>query len=512
MTKTFISTHTEPVVQTKAGKLRGYITDGTYTFHGIKYADARRFQMPTEVQPWKGVKDALAYGYVCPLLQQPRLSNEVLVPHRFWPMDEHCQSLNVWTRSVDPEAKKPVMVWLHGGGFTAGSSIEHVAYDGENMSKYGDVVVVSINHRLNILGHFNLEPYDGKYANSGNVGVADMVAALHWIRDNIENFGGDPGNVTLFGQSGGGMKVWVLMQTPAANGLFHKGIIQSGVVDDLKSPKTDSSMLVSSMLDELGLTESSIKLLEIMPYERLAEAYLKVVRAVKQAGEYVGCAPMVNDYYLGHPCSVGFTDHAKTIPVLAGTVFGEFNWQRGVDKSKLSAEKTDALLVEKFGDAAEELKVLFIKAYPDKNPVDLLDLDYVFREFTKDFIAKKSCHPEAPTYSYLLAFDFPLDNGKPAWHCAEIPLVFHNADKVPAYNQPGVIDKLEAQMFDAWINFARTGNPGHDDLPAWPACTPGDEATMIFDRKCQVRHNHDDALYALYTTVSPKFGKMDPDN
>ena len=147
MARNFMCTKTDPVVETKAGKLRGFQLDGTYAFHGVKYADAKRFHQPTPVEPWEGIKNALAYGYVCPMLQQDQPSNELMVPHRYWPLDENCQYLNIWTQHLDPNAKKPVLVWLHGGGFAAGSSIEHIAYEGENMSKYGDVVVISLNHR-----------------------------------------------------------------------------------------------------------------------------------------------------------------------------------------------------------------------------------------------------------------------------------------------------------------------------------------------------------------------------
>lgn len=186
--------------------------------------------MPQEIT-WEGIKDASSYGFVCPLLSQDTPSAELLVPHRYWPQDEHCQNLNIWTNSLDKEKKSPVMVWLHGGGYFAGSSIEQVAYDGFNMCMNGDVVVVSVNHRLNVLGYLDLSPFGEKYKNSGNAGHADLVAALGWIHDNIELFGGDPYNVTIFGQSGGGMKVADLMQIADADGLFHRGLIMSGVGD-----------------------------------------------------------------------------------------------------------------------------------------------------------------------------------------------------------------------------------------------------------------------------------------
>lgn len=275
MAKEFFCTKTEPVVQTKAGKLRGFFLDGTYIFHGIRYATAERFQMPKEVEPWEGIKDALSYGYVCPILNQPQPNGEVMVPHRYWPQNEDCLFLNLWTPSLDSTSKKPVIVWLHGGGFSDGSSIEHVAYDGENMSKFGDAVVISLNHRLNVLGYLNVSSLSEKYENSANAGTEDMVAALRWIRDNVANFGGDPDNVTLFGQSGGGAKIWTLMQTPSAFGLFHKGIIQSGVFDLLPVQENNGKAICHALLEELGIPQAEGERLAEVPYCQLAEAYKK---------------------------------------------------------------------------------------------------------------------------------------------------------------------------------------------------------------------------------------------
>lgn len=505
MARKFVCSKTEPIVETKAGKLRGFIVDGTYTFHGIKYADAKRFHQPTPVKPWKGVKNALAYGYVSPLMKQDEPSIEVMIPHRYWPMDENCQYLNIWTQSIDPNAKKPVMVWLHGGGFVAGSSIEQVTYEGGNLSKYGDVVVVSINHRLNILGYLDLSPFGEEYKNSGNAGNADMVAALQWIHDNIANFGGDPDNVTLFGQSGGGMKVWTLMQTPAADGLFHKGVVQSGCMDHfMDEGTTDGTKIVTALMEELKL--KGVKELETVPYAQLVEAYIKVSPALKKAGHYTGCNPQPNDWYLGDPCQVGFTEHAKTIPVMVGTVLGEFSFMPALDPEvKADAKAVDALLQKRYGEDAKELKKLFAEVYPDKDISDLMFLDSVMRSPSSNFVQKKAEHPESGTYSFLFTYTFPYDDGHIAWHCGEIPFVFHNTELVPAYNEEGVTDLLEKQMSDAWLNFARTGKPSSDALPEWPACTPGDEACMIFDKKCEVRHNHDHALIALHKKAAPPF-------
>lgn len=514
MVKNFVCSQKSPIVKTKAGDLRGMYVDGTYMFFGVKYAEAKRFHMPMPVKPWEGVKEATSYGYVCPLLNQDAPSAEVLVPHRYWPMDEDCLNLNVWTQSISRTAKKPVMVWLHGGGFYAGSSIEQVSYDGENMSKYGDVVVVSLNHRLNILGYFNLEAYGDEYANSGNAGNADMVEALRWIRDNIEAFGGNPDNVTLFGQSGGGMKVWTLMQTPEADGLFHKGIIQSGLIEGfIDVPKTDGTILAESLLQALGLASGDIQSLETVPYYYLAEAYKKVSPKLAEAGEYIGGVPIANDFYVGNPRFVGFREHAKTIPLIIGTVFGEFFFGPGIqDKQLLSEAEAVNIIKSKFGDNSEELIRLFKAAYPEKCLVDLVFLDSIFRAPTMDFIAKRSKCLQAPVYAYMFDFEFPYDDGKPAWHCSEIPFVFKNTDKVPVCHVPGVTDALEDAMFYAWMAFAKTGNPNCSQLPNWPPCKPEDEAVMMFDKVRQVRHNYDHALIQALLKAEAAMPKSDEED
>lgn len=495
MAKKFVCTPDEPVVQTAQGKLRGFVLDGTYTFYGIPYAQADRFQAPRPVTPWQGVRDALSYGYVCPLMEQDVPDKEVLVPHRYWPMDEHCQNLNLWTRSLDPAAKRPVMVWLHGGGFSAGSAIEHVAYEGDRLCEFGDVVVVSVNHRLNLLGYLDLSAFGEKYANSGNAGNADLVAALEWIRQNIAAFGGDPDNVTLFGQSGGGEKVLTLMNTPAADGLFHKGIIESGVTDLSAGPAADGAPLVRAMLAWLGLDEKEADRLETLPYPRLVKAYKAVVADVAAAGGYIGCWPLANGWYAGNPRQVGFTEHAKTIPVLIGTVMGEFCFEPGVqNKYGMDEAQVLGLLREKYGAHTDRLKELFRAAYPQKHLSDLLYLDAFFRAPTRQFIALRSETCTAPTYSYLFSYDFPIDGGKVAWHCSEIPFVFHNTARTPLFNVPGETDLLEERVCGAFVNFARYGEPQVCSLPAWPACAPGDERTMILDAVCELRHNFDAAL------------------
>mgnify|MGYP004449996059 CR=1 FL=1 len=489
----FVCNDKNTVVNTKQGKLRGFKTGDLYCFFGVDYAYADRFEEPKEVEHWDGIKDALNYGYVCPLLFQDVADKELLVPHRYWLMDEHCQNLNVWTTSLDKNAKKPVMVWFHGGAYTAGSAIEHICYEGDNLAEYGDVVVVSINHRLNVLGYCDLSSLGEEYKNSANLGNMDIVASLKWVHDNIENFGGDPGNVTIFGQSGGGWKVSDMMNTPEADGLYHKCIIESGQ-SELAVYEDDGSALVQEMLKALG-EGKTIEDLKKVPFAELTRVYQTAVKAVVGKGLYIGSAPRKNYWFLGSPKDYGFSEYGKTVPVLIGTAMGEFNFERGVEnKYDLTEEEQIALVTKKYGKYTDEVLAEFKKAFPGKNLTDALYIDQFFRVPSKKFIAKRIEEGCAPTYCYEFTYDFPLDGGKVAYHCSEIPFAFHNLEKTRLYHVEGETDVLEQQICDTFLNFAKTGVAKADNLPEWPACSAEGEYTMIWDTKCEVRKNFDDAL------------------
>ena len=499
------------IVSTKAGKLQGYFYNGVYVFKGVHYAEAERFMQPTEVEPWEGVKEATSYGMVCNLMHQDNPQGELMVPHAYWPQSEHCQNLNIWTTELNENSKKPVMVWLHGGGFFAGSAIEQVAYEGDSMATKGDVVVVTVNHRLNILGYLDLEPFGDKYKNSANCGNADLVAALKWVHENIAAFGGDPENVTIFGQSGGGMKVTSLMQTPAADGLFHKAIVMSGVLDTsfMGNGKTGGQQIVSGMLQELGLTDKDVEKLETLPYPQLVEAYEKAAAKITDPSVYKGCSPMVNDFYLGEPHITGFTEHAKTIPMMVGSVIGEFAFMPlFFNKYEMTEEEQRAVVEEKYHEYTDQLIDLFKKAYPGKKITDLVSLDCIFRVPTMKLIAEASKRTEAEVYSYLFAYEFPIQHGKIAWHCSDIPFFFHNVDRVPSANVEGESDKLEEQVFASVMSFARTGNPNNDKMPHWDASKEGDEATFVFDKECECRHNYDHELIKVCGEAFFKYAQM----
>lgn len=504
MTKSFCFDDV-PVLETSGGKLKGYFYNGEYIFKGVPYAYADRFQMPKEMK-WDGVREAASYGFVCPLMDKDTPSVELMVPHRYWPQDEHCQNLNIWTKSLDKGAKMPVVVWLHGGGYFAGSSIEHIAYDGFNMCMNGDVVVVSINHRLNILGYLDLSPFGEKYQNSGNAGHADMVAALKWIQDNIQLFGGDPEKVTLFGQSGGGMKVADLMQIEEADGLFHRGLIMSGVSDtSLIPPCTgDGRAVVTEMLKELAIPEDEVEKLEKIPYYELVKAYAKVSPAIAAQGGYIGCAPLVNDYFRGNPLGYGFRQHAYEIPIMVGSVFGEFAFSPSpYNKNELTKEQVKEIVGAVYGEHTDKLIGLFHEAFPGKNPTDLLLADRIIRQPSKRLARLHADGGGAGAYLYEFTLEFPIYHDKIAWHCSDIPFFFHNTELVEVCQIPDVRERLETQMFEAFMSFARDGKPKSGSLPEWEPVTPKQEPTMIFDRECELRYQFDDRLYEEIDSILP---------
>jgi para-nitrobenzyl esterase len=303
-----IASRDNAVVPTTTGRVRGYTRNGIQTFKGIPYAEstagANRFMPPEKVKPWSGVRSSLHYGPVSPQPARTGWKNDEESFMFLWDdgiPGEDCLRVNVWTPALDDQTKRPVMVWLHGGGFFAGSGQELPAYDGENLARRGNVVVVSLNHRLGALGFLDLShSKDERFARSGNVGMLDIVAALEWVRDNIAAFGGDPGSVTVFGQSGGGGKVAALMAMPSAHGLFHRAIVESGSMLHVRSP--DLAMrLTDELLKELDLDDSRLADLQYLPYQQIIAAGAKILARqphrppdFRRMSDQLGWAP-VND-------------------------------------------------------------------------------------------------------------------------------------------------------------------------------------------------------------------------
>ena len=495
-----------PVVQVKGGKLRGLKDGSVFTFLGIPYAQAERFEMPKPVPAWEGIKGAQVWGPVCPIPQATSVGgDDVVFPHRYWVENENCQVLNVWTQGLSAQAKKPVMVWMHGGGFTNGSAMESYAYDGKTLSEFGDVVVVSVNHRVNIIGTLDLSAYGSEYANSRYTGMADLVAALQWIHDNIEAFDGDPENVTIFGQSGGGGKVTRLMHMPAAKGLFHKVISESGGSLNYRDTEPAKSIehqqaIAAATLKNLNLDGSRIEELKKVAYRDLLAAGTSATQAsAKQSGTRgMGWDVIADDQYVMRE----FCDWADSIPYMAGTVMSEFNGNLGkgeFTKNDWSQKEIDERLTAAYGDKKDEVVAEFKKVQPQKKVQDALYLDNIFRPGAKTVLARKLEKSKTPVYNYIFAYEYPINGGITAFHCSEIAFAFHALSEPHIHLATGGTSAglaLQDKVSRAWVNFARTGNPSQPGL-TWKPYTVAGKETMVFDTVSEVRAVDDDKLLSL---------------
>ncbi len=506
LTKQVILDYGQAEVQTEAGWLRGVISDGTYVFRGIEYAEADRFHLPRKVTPWEGVKEAIVYGNACPELYTVVPHDQYTVPHYFTVQSEDCQYLNVWTQHLDKDAKRPVMVWFHGGGMMTGSGVEHYAYDGEEASKYSDVVVVTLNHRLNVLGFLDLSAYGEEYKYSGNAGIADLVAALQWVHDNIANFGGDPDNVMIFGQSGGGSKVAAMLQSPAAAGLFKRAVLQSGGMRKGADIKPETSRKVAEyVLEYLKITPDRVKELETVWYDELALAATYALQKVAQeTGGRAMFGPVADgDYYYGHPFNVGFRPETKDVAVMCGNVAGEFkqNFTMPVGegpKNTWTDEYAEKIIREQLGDDADAVMAAFKKAYPDKKVQDCLFIDADMRRGAVDFATLRSESTDAPVYNFYFALESPFNGGTLPWHNAEIPYTLHNAEYLEPSFIPGTTQYLQDIVARAWANFAGKGDPNGCPVPEWKPFTKDAPNTMIFDKQCKLVQGHDAELLKVY--------------
>jgi para-nitrobenzyl esterase len=506
---------TAPVVQTTCGKLRGLREGKTLSFLGVRYAEAERFGLPKPVQPWEGIKNAQVWGAVCPAPEQSTVSSDELVfPHRYFIANEHCQYLNVWTQNLTAATKKPVMVWMHGGGFTNGSSMESYAYDGRSLSEFGDVVVVSMNHRLNILGTLDLSAYGPQYANSRYTGTADLVVALQWVKDNIEAFGGDPNNVMIFGQSGGGGKVVRMMHMPAARGLFHRVAAQSGGnntyrTTDVAASITAQQTIAAHTLKNLNLTGDQIDKLKAVPYSALITAG---AAALRSAAQEVG-RPTLNwdviadDQYVMRE----FCDWADTIPLMVGAVFSEMQGTltRGDGrKNEWTEKEIDDQLTAAFGANKSAIAAEFKQAFPRKKVQDVLYYAGTSRPGVKNLLNRKLEKTKVPVYNYLFAWEYPINGGITSFHCSELAFCFHALSvpqiKMATGGGPAAL-ALQDKVSQAWINFAKTGNPGQPTLE-WKPYTKEDPQAMLFDTVSQSVSLRDDKLVSLLPAAGGRGG------
>jgi para-nitrobenzyl esterase len=393
------------------------------------------------------------------------------------------------------------MVWIHGGGFSSGSSVELYAYDGENLSKHGDVVVVSLNHRLNVVGFLDMSPYGEKFKYSANVGMADVVAALQWVKENIEAFGGDPDNVTIMGQSGGGGKVAALLQIPSADGLYKQAVIQSGMTPDGRNVMPEDAQKVSALvLENLGIAPEKADEIQNVPVYKLNRAAQQATEQLAAKGIRLGMGwgPVFdNDFYKGNGLSeAGFRPETRSIPVMIGSNMGEFaaNATRSPYEAAVkdwTPEQREKLFNDVFGANKEKALADFRKAYPGKDEAFAPIMDTMFRTGVTAYSHARAAVGSAPCYTYMFALEMPYLGGTLAWHNAEEAYMFHNAEYLEASYIPGVSEWMQDVMTDAWVAFAKTGDPNHIHMPLWHPVTAEQDATMIFDTQCEMRYDYD---------------------
>jgi para-nitrobenzyl esterase len=486
------------IVDTTTGKVQGLEKRGVQQFRGIPYARAERFRAPEPLEPWAGVRDGTEFGLIAPQNPSP---TEALLGAQDRPSGEDCLVLNVFTPAAD-DAARPVMVWVHGGAFVAGSG-NVPWYDGSNLARTGDVVVVSINYRLGALGFLHLGHLDGTLAGSGANGIRDQVAALRWVRDNIAGFGGDPGRVTIFGESAGGMSVGTLLGTPGAAGLFHGAIAQSGAGHHNHRPDV-AEWVTERFLAALGLSPTSVDGALAAPVEDVLRAQSAVEQQVqtdhaREGGPAVGALtfqPVADGAVLPAPAIEGVrAGSAAGVPLIAGTTADEWNMfhLRVRMAGALSEDQVRRRLGRLVGeDRVGDVLDVYRRARPDADPDGLLCAamtDHVFRIPAIRLAEAQLAHTAQVS---MYRFDLPstaMDGALGACHAIEIPFVFDNLDRGGVDMLLGGLDDgshaLAAAASRAWLAFARTSSPAHDGV-AWPAYDAHRRATCLLDRTTAV--------------------------
>jgi para-nitrobenzyl esterase len=485
-----------PIVETTAGKVQGIVQNKAFTFKGVPYgastAGARRFLSPIKPQPWTDVKKTVDYGPRAPQIRAPGggLVPEAAVMEWNGPMSEDCLVLNVWTPALKDNGKRPVMVWLHGGGYANGSA-SFTFYDGTNLAAKHEVVVVGVNHRLNIFGYLYLGEISEKYAHGGNAGMQDSILALQWIKENIANFGGDPNNVTIFGQSGGGGKVSTMLGMPAAKGLYHRAIAMSGssIRGVNKGDATESAL---SVLRRLNIDKSKVDDIQKVPMQQLLE--LTITGGRGSGNPPLRLSPVVDGHSLpAHPFDPA-TEISSDIPLIIGSTETEVTWNANTDYTPLDDPALHNKMKQmlRADDAkADHVISVFKKGRPKASNLDIFLIASTtasnFRTGTEDEAIRKADQKKAAVYKYYFQWYSPVREGKlRSMHTMDVGFVFDNVDIAKSELGEGKDRQpLADKMSGAWVAFAKAGNPNHKGIPNWAPFDAARRGTMVFNNECK---------------------------
>jgi para-nitrobenzyl esterase len=500
----------EPLAKTAYGKIRGYVNNGIYTFRGVRYGAStegkNRFMPPKPPEPWVEIRDASGYGYRAPQtnpISQGSLSHDTEIGRILWASDgfrvppaesEDCLFLNVWTPTLDPAEKRPVMIWLHGGGYSMGSSSD-LLYDGTHLARRG-AVMVGVNHRLNVFGYTHFGDIGGKeFAHSGNAGQLDIIAALKWVRDNIEQFGGDPRRVMIFGESGGGGKVCMLLASPPAKGLFHSAVIESG--PSIKMGERDQATKAAEcLLTELGIRAKDLPKIHDLPTGKILAAYFAITAKLTGPGGG-GFGPVLDPEILPeHPFYPAASSISENVPVMVGWNKTESTaFSLGQNELWSLSEEGMRSRVEKLAGAdTDKLIEVYRREHPNLSPSALYFHIASYSLMGSGSVAiaeRRAALGKAPAYLYRLDWETPVLDGKLiSPHGLEMPFVFDNVENggVGLTGGGEAARKMADKLSETWIAFAATGNPNtpKNGLPQWDPYDAQKRSTMIFDNESRV--------------------------